>query len=109
MTPRSLAALGMALGITRLVAADEAPAPNPQALGSIEAILTKCAELDPAHAARYQSQAKMLAQGASEEAIGELRKTDDYRRAYEAATQSMAAVAGEDALKTCTGSLGQDH
>jgi hypothetical protein len=92
-------------GLTGGTLAAESTAPNAQSLGTFEAILDKCAELDAAHAAEYRDQLHAVTQGASEEAIAKLRDSDDYKEAYTAARNSLGKVAGPDALKACKGSL----
>jgi hypothetical protein len=97
--------LGMALGLGQSVRADEPAAPVPQALGSVEAILDKCAQVDPANAARYHGQLEMVTQGADSKSLAKVRESDDYRQAYDSATLSLAGIAEADAVKTCQGSL----
>ena len=80
-------------------------APDAGTLGRIEGILNKCAQLDPAHAAQYLDEIKMVTQGTSDEAVGKVRKSEAYKQAYDSATDSLAAVAGQEAVKACTGSL----
>jgi hypothetical protein len=93
------------LALTGAAQADEPAAPNAQSLGTIEAILGNCAELDAAHAAQYRDQLKLVTQGASEETMAKVRASDEYQQAYESARKSLAASAGADALKACKGSL----
>ncbi len=101
--------LGVAVGLGRVAIADEPGgpgAPSPQALGAVEAILDKCAAIDPPNAERYHSQAQMLTQGVSPDDVAKTRKTDAYKQAYDASMESLRAIVVADAVKTCRGSLG---
>jgi hypothetical protein len=101
--------VGLALLLASLARADEPKAPNPQSLGLIEAITDKCAEIDPDNVARYRAQVKMLTQDASDEAVAKVRKSDDYRQAYDSVADSLAATTGKDAVQACKGSLAPSH
>ena len=98
-------ALAVAFGFGQLAQPDESASPNPQALGTAEAILNRCARLDPEHAVSYHEQVLAASQGASSESVAKVRKSDEYKRAYNSATESIGAVAGPAALKACRNSL----
>jgi hypothetical protein len=99
--------LGVAIGLGQSALAGEPAAPNPQSLGMVEALLSKCAAIDPAHADRYHEGARAVTQGAGMESVEKARKTDEYKRAYNSASESLDALAPADAVKTCRDSLGE--
>lgn len=88
------------------VALSEEPArPSGQALGMVEGILSKCAQVDPADAARYRQQVQSITRGVSAKVVAEVRKSDEYQQSYDAITESLSQVSEEDAIKACTHSL----
>jgi hypothetical protein len=105
MKSRHIVALCVAFGFAQQAPASEPAAPNAQSLGVIEAILNHCAVLDPAHAAQYRDQVRPATQGASDKSVREVRGSEEYKRAYESTTESLATAAGPDAVKTCMASL----
>ncbi len=78
------------------------PAPQATALASMEAILDHCARINPSAADQYREQRKALAQGASEETLDKIRKSEEYQKARDAALESLAKVDDENAKKACT-------
>jgi hypothetical protein len=105
MKARLMMALAIALGLVQLARAEEPAAPNAQSLAVIEGILTKCAELDPAHAAQYRDQARLAAQDSSDKTLAEVRSSEDYKKAHESTADSLNAVSEADALRACKASL----
>jgi hypothetical protein len=97
--------LGLVIGFGQLALADEHAAPSPQMLGMVEAIIDKCAEIDPTNADRYHGQTQIATQGASIEAVAKARKSDEYKEAYVSTADSLTAISAPDAVKTCRGSL----
>jgi hypothetical protein len=91
-----------------LALADE-PAPQAQSLATTEAILEHCAKLNPAAADQYREQAKLLTQGASEETLAKVRKSDEYQQSRDSALESLAKVDAQDATKACAQNLAQNH
>lgn len=97
--------LGLVIGFGQWALADEHAEPSPQMLGMAEAIIDKCADIDPTNADRYHGQAKMVTQGAGIEAVAKARKSDEYKEAYGSTADSLTAVSAADAVKTCRDSL----
>jgi hypothetical protein len=91
-----------------LALADE-PAPQAQALAITEAIVEHCAKLIPADADRYREQARLITQGASEETLAKVRKSDEYQQSREATLESLAKVDEKDAKKACAQNPAQNH
>jgi chaperonin cofactor prefoldin len=89
----TIAAPGIAL-------ADE-PAPQAQSLAAMETILEHCAKLNPAAADKYREQGKQLAQGASEETLANIRKSDEYQQSRDSTLESLAKSDDETARKAC--------
>jgi hypothetical protein len=75
--------------------------PDPKVLGTTEAILSYCGKLDPSLAAKYLEQIQQITRGASDEAVAEVRKSEEYRHAREAVDEALEKVDGKDALKAC--------
>jgi hypothetical protein len=90
------------------LALSDEPAPQPQALATVDTILEHCAKLDPAAADRYREQAKLLVQGASEETLDKVRKSDEYQQSRDSTLESLAKVDDQEAKKACTQSLAQN-
>ena len=85
----------------------EEPAPQAQALATMETILEHCAKLNPVAADQYREQVKLLAQGASEETLAKVRKSDEYQQSRDSTLESLAKVDDQDAQKACAQSLPQ--
>ena len=75
--------------------------PDAKVLGTAEAIFNYCARIDPAGADAFQSRSRMVAQGASDEAVQKVRKSDEYREARDTTEASLADVDPADAVKIC--------
>jgi hypothetical protein len=80
----------------------EEPAPQAQSLATMEVILEHCAKLIPASADKYREQIKVLAQGASEETLTKIRKSEEYQQSRDSALESLAQVDDESAKKACS-------
>jgi hypothetical protein len=91
-----------------LALADE-PAPQAQTLATTEAILESCAKLNPVAADQYRQQARLVAQGASEETLARVRKSDEYRQSRDSTLESLARVDEQDAKKACVQNLAQSQ
>jgi hypothetical protein len=100
MTMAKRLCLLAAVLVPGLALADEATA-QAQSLASSEAILEHCARLNPAAADQYREQAKLLTQGASEETLAKLRKTEDYRVTHDQTVESLAKVDEREAIQAC--------
>jgi hypothetical protein len=100
-----LLCLGIAIGVGQFAMAEEPAAPSPQTLGMVEAILNKCSEIDPDNAERYHAQVQMVTQGTSNESVGKVRSSDEYKQAYDSMGESLSSIIAADAMKTCRRSL----
>jgi hypothetical protein len=74
------------------------------ALATTEATLDFCAQVDPKSAQQYWDQGKSLLQALPEGAATEIRKSEEYRQAYDSTTQMLAAVPQQEAARSCSGS-----
>lgn len=90
-----------------LTLAEEA-APDAKALGMTEAILSYCANADPSAAVKYQERVKLLVQGASEETLAEVRKSDEYRQAHDSVADLVGKVDEHNAKRACSESLAEN-
>jgi hypothetical protein len=80
---------------------------NAQLLGITESVLQYCSKTDAANAVKLQARVEQLVQGASEEAVARIRKTREYRTAYDSATDFVSKVADQNASKVCTDALAE--
>ena len=85
-----------------LALADEPAPPPAQTLATLETILEHCAKVDPEAADQYREQARQLAQGASDDALAELRKSDEYQKSRNSTLESLAKVDDQNAKKACS-------
>ena len=97
----------LALGWSGVALADQskAQAPDPHALGMMEAVFDYCAKADPKGAAKVHARLKRLVQGASREALAEVRKSDEYRKARSSVEDFVAKVDERNASRVCSGPL----
>jgi hypothetical protein len=91
--------VGVGVGAQGAVAKDAGP--DPKILGTTEAILTYCGKLNPSLTEKSQEQIQQLTRGASDEAIAEVRKSEEYRQAREAVDEALEGVDEKEALKAC--------
>jgi hypothetical protein len=91
--------VGVCVGAQGAVANDAGP--DPKVLGTTEALLTYCGKLNPSLAEKSQEQIQQITRGASDEAIAEVRKSEEYRHAHEAVDEALEGVDEKDALKAC--------
>jgi hypothetical protein len=91
---------GACMVLTPLAFAD-APAPNAQALGVAESVVSYCGSIDPAAADQVRQMIKQLVQGASEEQLAEVRNSDDYRKAYDSVGDFTAKIDPHNAKTFC--------
>lgn len=87
------------------LAGADAPQPNAHALGVAEGMINYCGSVDPASAEQVRQVIKQLMQGASEEQLAEVRKSDDYRKAYDSVGDFTAKIEPRNAKHFCSESL----
>ena len=75
--------------------------PDPKVLGTTEAILAYCGKLDPSLAEMSLEQIQQITRGASEEAIAEVRKSEQYRHARAAVDEVLEKIDEKVAQKAC--------
>ena len=96
------------VAVSQLALAGE-PAPDAKALATIEALVDHCAKANPASASNYQKRVQLVAQGASEETLAKVRKTDEYRQAHDSAVESLAKTNEQDTKKMCSQALTENE
>jgi hypothetical protein len=101
-------ALSLAIAFAPLAQANE-PVPDAKSLAMTEAILDHCAKVDPAYASNYQKRVQLVTQGANEETLAKVRKTDEYQQAHDSTVESLAKVKEQDAKKVCSQSLAENR
>ncbi|HEY0745102.1 MAG TPA: hypothetical protein VGD63_00270, partial [Steroidobacteraceae bacterium] len=84
-------------------------APDPQALGTIEALVGYCSKVAPAEAVKFQEQIKQLLKGQSEKEVAGIRGSDEYRKAYDTMAAFVAKVDQRNAKVACSGSAAQSQ
>ena len=104
MKSRRTLAFCAAAALAPLVLADEA-ALSPPALGMTEATLDFCARINPQSADQYWQHGKRLLQGVPEKTAAEIRKSEEYRQAYDSTAELIGKVSQQDAMQACAGSL----
>jgi hypothetical protein len=90
---------GVACGAATGVAADTAP--DAHTLGVTESILSYCARVDTASAAKIKRRLKQMAENASLETLSKLRSSADYRAGYDAVTDFVGKVDPHNATQPC--------
>jgi hypothetical protein len=93
----------LALGCATASVAGE---PDPAALGRAEAVLSYCAKAAPEQAADPQAEVKELTQGASEQLLARLRRSEEYLKAQQAVQDFVAKVDPHNARRVCSRSVG---
>jgi hypothetical protein len=101
-------ALSLGFALAPLAQADE-PVPDAKLLAMTEAIIDHCAKVDPTYASNYQKRLQLVTQGASEETLAKVRKTDEYQQAHDSAVESLAKVKEQDAKKICSQALAENR
>jgi F0F1-type ATP synthase membrane subunit c/vacuolar-type H+-ATPase subunit K len=94
--------IGISLGFAMSCSAWAEGPPDPAALGSIDAMLASCLQVNPAGKAVYDSLRAAMIGEQADGAVEALAQTPEYRQAYEAAHQKAAAEPRDVALKGCT-------
>ena len=74
-------------------------------LGRVEGALDFCAQADAQSAAKYQEKKKEFSQGATDGELEEARDSQDYKDAYQSATDEMSKQSKDEAKKTCSAAL----
>jgi hypothetical protein len=94
----------VALLLPALVWAESA-APDAQVLGIADSVVKYCGPIDAAATERLRRMLKQLEQGASEQRLAEVRKSDEYREAYDSVAGFVGKVNPHDAWKFCSHAL----
>ena len=74
---------------------------DPAALGSFDAMLASCREVNPTGKASYDSLRLLMIGEQADGVVDALAQTPEYRQAYEAAQQKAAAEPSDVKLKEC--------
>ena len=79
-----------------------------QGLGTVQAALDFCAQINPGGAAKYREHAEYMMQGVSREELAELRAADEYKEVYLSVSTALGQVATQEAVETCSSFLVTD-
>ena len=96
--------LCVAAGLSQFALADELPLTN-QSLAVLQGTLDFCTRINPGDAARYGEHAKLVVQGVPGEEVGKIRKSDEYKAAYDMVTEELGKISREQAAEACKGFL----
>ena len=94
----------VALLLPVLVWAD-GTAPNAHVLGIADSVVNYCGPIDATAAERLRRTVKQLEQGASEQQLAEVRKSDEYRKTYDSVSAFTGKIDPHDARKFCSQAL----
>jgi hypothetical protein len=89
------------------VAQADQPAPNAQALGITEALVGFCAKMDPDAAGKLDQIVKQMLNGQSDQALADLRGSDEYKLGHDSVDDFVAKVDEHNAKKVCANSLAE--
>ena len=74
-----------------------------QSLGTVQAMVDFCAQINPDDATTYQENARLVAGEASEQELGNARNTGEYKEAYAQTIATLGEVSKHDAEEACKG------
>ena len=77
-------------------------APDPEALGKADALLSYCTKVAPESAKTYWTQVKSLSKDTSKEKLAAVRRSDEYRRAHQSVDDFVAKVDKHNARLVCS-------
>jgi hypothetical protein len=97
-----------AAAVPSITSAERLPVPE-QYLGMMSGVVDFCARAQPEAAARYAAFAKDFLASVPEEELARLRKTDEYKAAYDAVSARLKSAAQEEVLAACSGFLKADN
>jgi DNA-binding transcriptional regulator YdaS (Cro superfamily) len=106
---RYAALLAWGLFLAPLLVRADGPEPDARALGVAEAMLGYCTKTVPSGAAQQRQRIERLTHGASRQSLTELRKSPEYRQAYEAETDFIAKVTDHNARRLCSASPARNN
>jgi len=70
--------------------------------GSPESVINYCGPIDPAATDRLRQMIKQVVQGASEQQLAEVRKSDEYRKAYDSVVDFVGKIDQHNAKRFCS-------
>ena len=86
----------------RALAVAPGRSPDAHALGVTESLLNYCTRVDAPAAAKLREKVKRLASDASEEGLAAIRRSDEYRKAYDAVGEFVAKIDEHNAKRVCS-------
>jgi len=101
-----LAALAAGCGLAGWSAAASATLPVPwDALANIEATVATCQEVDARRVSDYQQRLDALEQTFPRDELGQARRSEMYRGAYDTTRAQLKEMAPDEVLTACRGFL----
>jgi hypothetical protein len=95
--------LGVALLLPQL-GGGQLPIPN-QAFAKIESVLDFCAKAKPKDSDKYEKLRKELVKDAAEKDLLEVRKTQEYKDAYQQEKDEFTKMPKDKAIEACSASI----
>jgi len=99
MSSRKIATLIIVSALAGFAGAPAAQAAAPtldvQAIGITQAALDYCGKVDPSTKVRLEAKLADLQKGANEDQLARLRRTENYRKAYDSVSEFTAKIEGE--------------
>jgi hypothetical protein len=80
--------------------------PPNSSLGQVEGTLDFCVQVDSPSAAKYEEFKKRLVQDVPEKEVAEVRKSTEYKEAYDGISEALGKAPKDQAVKACTSLLG---
>jgi hypothetical protein len=74
-----------------------------EALGSVQGTIDFCAQIDPGSADQNHGFSKLVVQGAPATDVEKVRRTDEYKEAYEKVSAQLRNVPKQQAVESCKG------
>jgi hypothetical protein len=105
---RCLALLAWGLFLAPALVRADGPGPDARSLAVAEAVLGYCTKTVPSVAAQQRQRIERLTHDASRQSLTELRKSPEYRQAYDAETDFIAKVTEHNARRLCSESLARN-
>ena len=99
MKTRAILGIGLSVAISWSAWAEEPI--DPATLGSVDAIIATCHQVNPGGAVAYEALRKAVIGKQPESALAAIAQTPEYQQAFEVFRQKAEEEPGDSALKSC--------
>lgn len=76
-----------------------------QSLGSVQATMDFCSQINPVATTKYQKQVDLMTREVPRQELDKTRQMDEYKTAYEQARTALGKASKQDAVEACNGFL----